>query len=144
MKKILASVLALALVLSTLMLAGCGGNTETTDTSKKPTESTSATTDTTADKGGNDDGTTNGNNDGTAAENVRKGQVEILLQQVQVLYNKYGNLPTVVTGDFNTQPNTVSYNAMLAGGFVDSSKVAVEADDKRTFNGNGFVHKSTA
>ncbi|MBO7273970.1 MAG: endonuclease/exonuclease/phosphatase family protein, partial [Clostridia bacterium] len=78
----------------------------------------------------------NGDNDGTAAENVRKGQVEILLQQVQVLYNKYGNLPTVVTGDFNTQPNTVSYKAMLEGGFVDSSKVAVEADDKRTLNGN--------
>ena len=80
----------------------------------------------------------NGNNDGTAAENVRKGQVEILLQQIQVLYGKYGNLPTVVSGDFNTQGvnNTASYKAMLAGGFTDSSKVAVEADDKRTFNGN--------
>ena len=80
----------------------------------------------------------NGNNDGTAAENVRKGQVEILLQQVQVLYNKYGNLPTVVSGDFNTQGvnNTASYKAMINGGFTDSSKVAVEADNKRTFNGN--------
>ena len=81
----------------------------------------------------------NGDNDGTAAENVRKGQVEILLQQIQKLYNTYGNLPTVVTGDFNTQGvanNTPSYNAMINGGFVDSSRVAVEGEIKRTFNGN--------
>ena len=66
-----------------------------------------------------------------AAENVRKGQVEILLQQIQKLYNTYGNLPTVVTGDFNTQGianKTASYNAMINGGFTDSSRVAVEVE----------------
>ena len=82
----------------------------------------------------------NGDNDGTVAENIRKGQVEILLQQIQVLYGKYGNLPTVVTGDFNTQGvnNTASYKAMINGGFTDSSKVAnaVEGETERTFNGN--------
>ena len=65
------------------------------------------------------------------AENVRKAQAEILIQQIQKLYNTYGNLPTVVTGDFNTQGianNTISYNAMINGGFTDSSRVAVEVE----------------
>ena len=78
----------------------------------------------------------NGNNSGTVAENIRKGQVEVLLAQVQKLCNTYGDLPVVVTGDFNTQGvanNTVSYNAMLAGGFVDASKVAKEGAAKTTF-----------
>ena len=57
----------------------------------------------------------------------------ILLQQIQKLYGKYGNLPTVVTGDFNTQPGTVSYNAMIAGGYLDSSKIAKEGEPKTTF-----------
>ena len=78
----------------------------------------------------------NGDNDGTVAEKIRKGQVEILLAQIQKLCNTYGDLPVVVTGDFNTQGvanNTISYNAMLAGGFVDSSKVAKVGEAKTTF-----------
>jgi uncharacterized repeat protein (TIGR02543 family) len=79
----------------------------------------------------------NGNNDNAEAENIRKGEVEVLLSETQKLYNKYGNLPTVVTGDFNTQGvanNTISYNAMINGGFTDSSRVADEGEIKRTFN----------
>ena len=78
----------------------------------------------------------NGNNSNDVAEKIRKGQVEILLAQIQNLCNTYGNLPVVVTGDFNTQGvanNTISYNAMLAGGFVDSSKVAKVGEPKTTF-----------
>ena len=78
----------------------------------------------------------NGNNSNDVAEKIRKGQVEILLAQVQSLCNTYGDLPVVVTGDFNTQGvvnNTISYNAMLAGGFVDSSKVAKVGEAKTTF-----------
>ena len=81
----------------------------------------------------------NGNNSGAVAEKIRDGQVKILLAEIQKLYNTHGNLPTVVTGDFNTQGvanNTASYNAMINGGFVDSSRVAVEGEIKRTFNGN--------
>ena len=78
----------------------------------------------------------NGNNSGTVAEKIRKGEVEILLGEIQKLYNTHGNLPTVVTGDFNTQPETDSYKTMIQSGFVDSSKVAKQSEIKRTFNGN--------
>ena len=78
----------------------------------------------------------NGNNNGTVAENIRKGQVEVLLGEIQKLYKRYGNLPTIVSGDFNTQPNTASYTTMIQSGFVDSSKVAKQGEIKRTFNGN--------
>ena len=81
----------------------------------------------------------NGDNDGTVAEKIRQGQVEILLGEIQKLTNKYGDLPTVVTGDFNTQGvanNTASYNAMINDGFADSSRVAKEGEIERTYNGN--------
>ena len=78
----------------------------------------------------------NGSNDGTVAEKIRKGQVEILKAQIQKLYNTYGNLPTVVTGDFNTQPETASYKAMIAGGYLDSSKVTKAGEIKPTYNDN--------
>jgi uncharacterized repeat protein (TIGR02543 family) len=75
----------------------------------------------------------NGSNNGTVAERIRQGQVEILLAQIQNLCNKYGDLPVVVTGDFNTQPGTASYNTMIEKGFADSSKVATVGEPKTTF-----------
>ena len=78
----------------------------------------------------------NGENSGTVAEAVRNGQVEVLLGEIRKLYSTHGNLPTIVTGDFNTQPNTASYTTMVQNGFVDSSKVAKQGEIKRTFNGN--------
>ena len=63
MKRFLALALSIVMVLSVCLLAGCSGNTETTDSSKK-TE-TSATTGTTANQGGNtSDGTTSANQGG--------------------------------------------------------------------------------
>ena len=78
----------------------------------------------------------NGNNNGTVAENIRNGQIEVLLGEIQKLYKTHGNLPTVVTGDFNTQPGTASYTTMTQNGFADASKVAKQSESKRTFNGN--------
>ena len=78
----------------------------------------------------------NGNNSGDVAEKIRQGQVEILVAQIQKLYNTYGNLATIVTGDFNTQPGTASYKAMLANGYFDASKVAKQGEAKPTYNNN--------
>ena len=81
----------------------------------------------------------NGNNEGDVPEKIRQGEVTILLGEIKKLTNKYGNLPTIVTGDFNTQGvanNTPSYNAMINGGFTDSSRVAKEGEIKRTYNNN--------
>ena len=78
------------------------------------------------------------NGAGDGPESIRRGQVEILLKEIQKLYNVYGNLPTVVTGDFNTQGvanNTASYKEMINGGFADSSRIAKEGEIKRTYNG---------
>ena len=77
----------------------------------------------------------NGDN-GSAAEKIRQGQVEILVAEIQKLYQKHGNLPTVISGDFNTQPETASYKAMLQSGFIDSSKVAKQGEIKPTYNNN--------
>ena len=76
----------------------------------------------------------NGDNGGTVAESIRKGQVEILLAEIQKLYQKHGNLPTIVSGDFNAQPGTASYKAMTSNGFVDSSKVTKQGEIKPTYN----------
>ncbi len=78
----------------------------------------------------------NGDNSGTVAEKIRDGQVKILLAEIQKLYKTHGNLPIIVTGDFNTQPGTASYTTMIQNGFADSSKVAKQSEIKRTFNGN--------
>ena len=78
----------------------------------------------------------NGSNNGTVAENIRNAQVKILLAEIQKLYKAHGNLPTIVTGDFNTQPNTASYTTMIESGFIDSSKVAKQTENERTYNGN--------
>ena len=74
---------------------------------------------------------------GNDAENeeVRRAQAVILLGEIQKIYAKYGNLPTIVSGDFNTQgvnKKTPSYKAMIDGGFTDSSRVAVEGEVKGT------------
>ena len=63
MKRFLALALSIVMVLSVCLLAGCSGNNETTDTSKKP--ETSATSDTTANQGGEQGGTTSANQGGT-------------------------------------------------------------------------------
>ena len=70
-----------------------------------------------------------------STEEIRGAQAEILLGLIQEIYAKWGNLPTVVTGDFNTQGvlrDTPAYKAMLNGGFVDSSRVAFEGEVKGT------------
>jgi uncharacterized repeat protein (TIGR02543 family) len=78
----------------------------------------------------------NGNNSNDIAEKIREGEVNIMLQLIDGLTASYGDMPVVVTGDFNTQGvvnKTISYNAMIAGGFSDSSRIAKEGEAKTTF-----------
>ena len=78
----------------------------------------------------------NGSNNGTVAEKIRQGEVEILLAEIQKLCTKHGNLPTIVSGDFNTQPGTASYTTMTANGYLDSSKITKQGEIKPTYNNN--------
>ena len=72
-----------------------------------------------------------GDNGREIGEQVRQGQIEILIAEIQ----KLGNLPTIVTGDFNVTPEASAYTTMIGAGFLDSSKVAKEGEMKSTYNG---------
>jgi endonuclease/exonuclease/phosphatase family metal-dependent hydrolase len=48
---------------------------------------------------------------------------------------KLGDLPTIVTGDFNVSPEASAYTTMIGAGFLDSSHVAKEGEIKSTYNG---------
>ena len=52
------------------------------------------------------------------------------------------DLPVIITGDFNCKPNTVAYETLIDGGFVDSAYVSPETDDTGTFH--GYYKTSTA
>jgi endonuclease/exonuclease/phosphatase family metal-dependent hydrolase len=78
----------------------------------------------------------NGNNSGDIPEKIRAGEVSILLQLIDGIMASNGDMPVIVTGDFNTQGvvnKTLSYNTMIAGGFSDSSRIAKEGEAKTTF-----------
>ena len=78
----------------------------------------------------------NGNNSGDIPEKIRAGEVSILLQLIDGITDSYGDMPVIVTGDFNTQGvanKTLSYNTMIDGGFADSSRIAKEGEAKTTF-----------
>ena len=72
-----------------------------------------------------------GNNTIEVAEGVRQQQIEILIDEIK----KLGDLPTIVTGDFNVTPEASAYQTMIANGFLDASRVAKEGEVKSTYNG---------
>jgi endonuclease/exonuclease/phosphatase family metal-dependent hydrolase len=73
----------------------------------------------------------NGNNSHEIAERIRQGQIEVLIAEIK----KLGDLPTIVTGDFNVSPEASAYTTMIGAGFLDSSHVAKEGEIKSTYNG---------
>ena len=78
----------------------------------------------------------NGDNGSAVAEKVRQGQVAILIAEIQKLQKTYGNLPTIVSGDFNCLPSASAYKAMTETyKYSDSSKVALKGEVKPTSNG---------
>ena len=72
-----------------------------------------------------------GNNTTEVAEGIRQQQIEILIAEIK----KLGDLPTIVTGDFNVTPEASAYKTMIANGFLDTSRVAKEGEIKSTYNG---------
>ena len=72
----------------------------------------------------------NGNNSHEIAEGVRQRQIEILIAEIK----KLGDLPTIVTGDFNVSPEASAYTTMIGAGFLDSSHIAKEGEIKPTYN----------
>ncbi len=128
MKKILASVLALALILSTLMIAGCSGNTETTDTNKKPAESTSSTTDTTADKGDNNttETTNQGGNTDTTTESTT---TETSTEDIQTDPPGYRKLEGFEDVDFRGKTFVIAGDDGESDGFNSCEEIYSEEAD---------------
>lgn len=68
----------------------------------------------------------------------RNNSASLLLQKIE----EYApDLPVVITGDFNCEANTVAYEKLINGGFVDSMYVAAETADIGTYH--GYTGKST-
>lgn len=77
----------------------------------------------------------NGDNSLAVAEKIRKGQIEVMIQQIQGVLNARGNLPTIVLGDFNATPEKSARATMLAKGYSDASSVAAQGSASSTYNG---------
>lgn len=68
------------------------------------------------------------------AEQIRGDQIKVLLAQIGMVKDEFGNLPTIVTGDFNVSPGAAPYNAMTDGGYLDSSLIAWAGEPQSTYN----------
>ena len=81
----------------------------------------------------------NGNNTHEVGEKIRQAEVDIMMNIIKGITNSRGNIPVIVTGDFNVIPNNrTAYTAMTQTyGYSDSSKVAKTGEIKDTYNGMG-------
>jgi endonuclease/exonuclease/phosphatase family metal-dependent hydrolase len=77
----------------------------------------------------------NGNNSLAVAEKIRKGQIEVMINQIQGVLKARGNLPTIVLGDFNATPEKTAAKTMTSKGYYDASKIAATGTAQSTYNG---------
>lgn len=75
-----------------------------------------------------------GSNGVSGGEKIRQGQIEILLSQIEQISSRLGDIPTIVTGDFNVSPEATAYTTMIAGGYLDASRVAWAGEVQPTYN----------
>ena len=77
----------------------------------------------------------NDKNSHDVAERIRQAEVDIMMNIIKDITKSKGNIPVIVTGDFNAIPvNRTAYNAMTQTyGYCDSSRVAKEGEPKTTF-----------
>ena len=71
-----------------------------------------------------------GKNSIEVGEQVRQRQIEVLIAEIK----KLGDLPTIVTGDFNVTDQASAYTTMIADGFLDASRIAKDGEIKSTYN----------
>ena len=75
----------------------------------------------------------NGNTD--TAEKVREAEVNIMMNIINGIISRRGNIPVIVCGDFNVLPDVrLAYKAMTGTyGYFDSSRIAKEGGPSTTF-----------
>ena len=49
----------------------------------------------------------------------------------------FGELPFIISGDFNFQPDSPAYNLVRKGGLLDASRIAPDTEFESTFHGYG-------
>jgi endonuclease/exonuclease/phosphatase family metal-dependent hydrolase len=64
-------------------------------------------------------------------EAMRNGATLIAQKAAEIA----GDLPVILTGDFNVTPDSEAYKAILAGGFADMRFLAASTDPGRTYHG---------
>ena len=82
----------------------------------------------------------NGNNAHEVAEVIRQAEVDIMMKIIKSITDSRGNIPVIVTGDFNViRTNRSAYTAMTSTyGYSDSAFVAKQSErDEATYNGMG-------
>lgn len=63
---------------------------------------------------------------------ARNNSAKLLLEKIE----EYApDMPVVITGDFNCKAETVAYETLIDGGFIDGRYVAAETDDSVTYHG---------
>ena len=53
----------------------------------------------------------------------------------------FGEIPTVIMGDFNVTPDSEAYQIMLDSGCADARNIAIDADDVNSFHNFGISSK---
>ena len=78
----------------------------------------------------------NGNNSHEVAEKIRQAEVDIMMNIIKSITASRGNIPVIISGDFNVIPqNRTAYNAMTQTyGYSDSSLVTLKGEVKSTMN----------
>ncbi len=76
-------------------------------------------------------------------ETARIKQINVLLDLIQKVKEEYGDLPTVVTGDFNITNISKVYDTMIEKGYWDSRMTANATTDQPTFN-HGYADEDNA
>ena len=82
----------------------------------------------------------NGNNSHDVAEVIRKAEVDIMMNIIKGITDARGDLPIIITGDFNVIPPPsyrTAYDAMTnTYKYLDSSQIAATgASRQNTYNG---------
>lgn len=68
---------------------------------------------------------------------AQKKGAELILEKLK----KYGNIKTVITGDFNVTPDSEIYRIFIDGGFEDAREIAACADNVNSFHNFGQSSK---
>ena len=72
--------------------------------------------------------------DETVAEKIRKAEIDIMMNIIKNITKTKGDIPVVITGDFNSIPGKSTYAHMTQTcGYSDSSRIAKEGGPSTTF-----------